>query len=332
MVKVSVIIPVYNVERYLSRCLDSCILQTFKDIEIICVNDGSTDSSLSILQAYANLDSRVKIITKENGGLSSARNVGIANSVGEYVLCVDSDDYISSIAVEKLYNNAVNNNSDVVIFDYFINHFESQKSHPVIMGEMKSYSENVIFNAELVSSDMYKYMHVCAWAKLYKREFLLSNNISYVEGIVYEDVPYMAEIYTKASRITYLPEMFYSYTVGRDSQIMSKNDETMFDVIKVYEHVDNSFKNSRYYDKYKYDVQLMKVMDFFKKFNTIKAELREKLFDTYRSLSLEIDFDYLEKKEGLLPIEKFYIVQFKNLLTANNYDDYMKVYQGVSYV
>ena len=106
MVKVSIVVPVYNVERYLARCLDSCLIQTFSDIEIICVNDGSTDSSLEILQAYANLDSRVKIITKDNGGLSSARNVGIENAVGEYILCVDSDDYISSTTIKSFKFNS----------------------------------------------------------------------------------------------------------------------------------------------------------------------------------------------------------------------------------
>lgn len=118
MAEVSIIVPVYNVESYLAKCLDSCINQNFTDMEIVCVNDGSNDSSVEILQAYSKFDSRIKIINKKNGGLSSARNAGIAEACGKYIMFVDSDDWISSDAVGKLYKNAEDNNSDVVIFDY----------------------------------------------------------------------------------------------------------------------------------------------------------------------------------------------------------------------
>lgn len=115
MAEVSIIVPVYNVASYLAKCLDSCINQNFTDMEIVCVNDGSTDSSVEILQAYSKFDSRIKIINKKNGGLSSARNAGIAEACGKYIMFVDSDDWISSDAVGKLYKNVEDNNSDVVI-------------------------------------------------------------------------------------------------------------------------------------------------------------------------------------------------------------------------
>ena len=105
-IKVSVIVPVYNCEKYLKKCLDSLVNQTLKDIEIICVNDGSTDNSGRILEEYT--DSRIKIITKENGGLSSARNAGIAVAKGEYLGFVDSDDWVDLDFYEKLYNTAKN--------------------------------------------------------------------------------------------------------------------------------------------------------------------------------------------------------------------------------
>ena len=113
MYKLSVIIPVYNVENYLRECLDSITSQTVKDIEIICIDDGSTDNSPKILKEYQKKDSRIKIITKENGGQASARNLGIKKAQGEYIAFIDSDDFIESEMLEKLYTKAKDNNLDI---------------------------------------------------------------------------------------------------------------------------------------------------------------------------------------------------------------------------
>ena len=109
MAKISVIVPCYNVEKYLEECLDSIVNQTFTDIEIICINDGSTDSTNRILDIYSNNDSRIKIITQTNKGLSASRNIGIENSNGEYILFIDSDDYLELTAFEEIYNIAKKN-------------------------------------------------------------------------------------------------------------------------------------------------------------------------------------------------------------------------------
>ena len=115
MPKVSVIIPVYNVEKYLSECLDSVVNQTLKDIEIICVNDGSPDGSAAILEEYAQKDNRIKVITQENRGLSEARNSGLKIASGEYIAFLDSDDYIDLKFFEQLYKRGIESNSDVVV-------------------------------------------------------------------------------------------------------------------------------------------------------------------------------------------------------------------------
>ena len=118
---VTIIIPVYNVSKYLRSCLDSVINQTYKDLEIICINDGSTDDSLEILKEYADKDNRMIIIDKENAGVSAARNDGINKSKGEYLFCIDSDDYIDNDFIEVFYNNAKKNNSDLVVLSTFWN-------------------------------------------------------------------------------------------------------------------------------------------------------------------------------------------------------------------
>ena len=118
---ISIIIPVYNVSKYLRACLDSVINQTYKDLEIICINDGSTDDSLEILEEYANKDNRIIIIDKKNAGVSAARNDGIDKAKGEYLFCMDSDDYIDNNFIEVFYNNAKKNNSDLVVLSSFWN-------------------------------------------------------------------------------------------------------------------------------------------------------------------------------------------------------------------
>lgn len=118
---VSIIIPVYNVSNYLTTCLESVINQTYKDLEIICINDGSADNSLEILKEYASKDKRIIIIDKKNAGVSAARNDGIEKSSGEYIFCMDSDDYIDNDFIEVFYNNAKKNNSDLVVLSTFWN-------------------------------------------------------------------------------------------------------------------------------------------------------------------------------------------------------------------
>ena len=119
MPKISVLIPIYNVEKYLRECLESLVNQTFQDIEFICINDGSTDSSLKILEEYAQKDSRIKIINKENSGYGASMNMGLDAASGEYIGIVESDDFVSSNMFEDLYNLAEKNNADIVKSDYY---------------------------------------------------------------------------------------------------------------------------------------------------------------------------------------------------------------------
>ena len=131
MPQISVIIPVYNVEPYLRQCLDSVVNQTFGDLQIICVNDGSTDGSLAILEQYAAADNRVEIVNKENGGLNSARNAGLDRVTGEYFAIVDSDDWIDLTAYEKLYARAKESDADMTLCGFNLIDFPVQKEIPL---------------------------------------------------------------------------------------------------------------------------------------------------------------------------------------------------------
>lgn len=172
---ISVIIPVYNVENYLGECLDSILNQSFKNLEVICVNDGSTDNSLKILESHAKNDSRVKIISQENNGPGYARNVGLKYAKGEYVLFVDSDDFISNDSLNDLYNNAVSNNSDLVLFDN--QEFdETENTFKFYSYIPEDYFANVNYNHFTFNymdvKDTVLNRYYIAASKLFKREFL----------------------------------------------------------------------------------------------------------------------------------------------------------------
>lgn len=326
MKKVSIIIPVYNVERYLARCIDSCINQTYNNIEIICVNDGSTDGSLNILEHYKILDSRIQIINKENGGLSSARNAGFAASVGDYILFVDSDDFISCDAIEHLVKNAEENSADVVIFDYFYAHVDRsmRKILTIIEWNDKRY-ENKSFNLSNVDKSAYLLIPVAAWCKLYRAEFLKENNITFFEGVIFEDVDYNAKILSKAERITYVNEPLYHYYVGRSDQIMSKNDESLFDVISVYLSAEKTLKQSKAFEKYKASFYLLVMRDLLMKLRIIKPELQELLYNKYKEMNLDIDYEIYEKG-NYNKVEKTYAALFKILNQSANYNDFLQVW------
>ncbi|GAA5819322.1 MAG: Pseudogene of glycosyltransferase [Methanobrevibacter sp. CfCl-M3] len=193
-IKVSVVIPVYNTNNiYLEKCLDSVINQTLKDIEIIIINDGSTDDSLKILEKYADIDCRIKIISKINEGLGAARKTGLDNANGEYIYFVDSDDWIFEDALFKLYENAVSNNSDIVILDiyeYDENNKKLSKNGDEIYNVSKYIDKNVDFNNYSFTINEIKPFLLNrgfgAWYKFYKHSFLKK-----YDDFIFQNTPFL---------------------------------------------------------------------------------------------------------------------------------------------
>lgn len=224
-VKVSVIIPIYNTEKYLNACLDSICNQTLTDIEIICINDGSTDSCGEILAQYEMRDDRIKIITQSNSGLSVARNKGLEVAKGEYIQFVDSDDRLVKNALEYASNVADKNNLDVFYFDaevcfesielkkkhsaYETYYNRSDKYNSIVSGEK-------LFTA-LINDDKYR---MAAWLQFSKRSFLDNSNIKFIEGIVHEDNHFTTTIMLEAKRVLHENKKLYVRRV-RDNSIMT---------------------------------------------------------------------------------------------------------------
>lgn len=224
-VKVSIIIPVYNVEQYISQCLDSLINQTLQEIEIICINDGSKDNSLNILKDYADKDSRIKIINKKNEGLSCARNDGLKAASGEYIGYVDSDDWVAEDFYEKLFIAAKKYNADIAAGNIV------RCGKLVRKYRIKYEKEELLTDGleKLKAAQIPKYNYV--WNKIYKRESLLKLDIPFPAGKVYEDIRWSIKVIYYLENLVTVPESNYYYRKNQNSivSVTKKSEKNMKD-------------------------------------------------------------------------------------------------------
>ena len=206
--KISVIVPVYNSGQYLKKCLDSLVNQTFKDYEIIVINDGSTDISQYIIDEYEIKYPFIKAFNKENGGMSSARNLGLDKASGDYIAFVDSDDFVETFFLEKMYNKAIETNSDVVICNYFALNEEKKNT---INCHMKFSSDEK--KEYLLSPPM-------VWNKLIKSNMF--NYIRYKEGIFYEDLDICVKLLSFINKVSFVDEPLYNYYLQHSGSVMTQ--------------------------------------------------------------------------------------------------------------
>lgn len=235
MPKVSVIIPIYNVEKYLARCLDSVLAQTFRDFEVICVNDGSTDKSLEILQQYAKKDERLKIITQENKGLSEARNVALDVAKGEFIAFADSDDYYAPNFLELLLNAQQNTGVDIVGCDFQKIYKTTDTLTPVSQVHLRVYNDAL---KVLLHKD--NFIHFNVWNKLYKREVI--GDMRFVPHIYYEDWVFNCCVFEKAQGFAWIKEKLYAYRMSNSSIMRSGfNEKKLQDYVHGIHEVHNYF-------------------------------------------------------------------------------------------
>lgn len=270
MAEVSIIVPVYQVEKYIRQCVDSILAQTFTDFELILVDDGSKDMSGKICDEYAGMDGRVKVIHKENGGLSDARNIGMDQAVGHYFMFVDSDDYIAPTMVECLYENISNEKADIAACNYLY-FFENDRK--------KDFSTNI--NAEILTGKEIFYnrknernygVWTVAWNKLYKKETF--GKVRFRFGKYHEDEFWANDIYQMDIKVVMIPECLYYYR-QRDNSIMGKkNIEKNFDIIEAFqERIYIYLKNEKYADQaYKVMVYSLEYLEESKRLATNNNE------------------------------------------------------------
>ena len=251
--KVSIIVPIYNVEDYLECCLESILKQTYTNLEIVLVNDGSTDSSLNICKKYLKKDKRIVLVDKPNGGLSDARNVGLDNATGEYVIFVDSDDFLAKDAVEKLYG-AINERDVQFVTANFI--FVSNDGTP-----WKSPMFNSRFESCKLSIDEYKksfyLMNSGVWNKIFRKKFLDENKLKFQVGLPAEDAIFTTLAFMKAKESYYIKDIVYNYRqrdVKKGNLSISTNCSVSYfeGISKAYKIVYNNFKKNDKMNFYRY--------------------------------------------------------------------------------
>lgn len=233
--KISIIVPVYNVEKYLPKCIESILNQSFKNFELILINDGSTDKSGEICNKYSEIDKRIKVIHNKNIGLAGTRNVGLKISKGEYIGFIDSDDYISEDMFKLLYNSCIEENSDIST----IGICEVDENYAKI---------NEFIPKDIKFSELLKRAHACN--KLYKKSLFIQNNLFYKEGRYYEDLELIPKIFILAKKISYVNHIGYFY-LQRSNSITHSMDNKILDNLWAYTQIKYFLENNGIYGEYR---------------------------------------------------------------------------------
>ncbi len=256
--KVSVIVPVYNTEEYLPKCLESLLNQTEKDIEIICVNDSSTDGSLSILKKYAKRDKRLKYFTVPNGGAGAARNRGLEKATGEFIYFFDSDDVAEEHLLEKALKRAEETSADIVAFHGY--QFEDGKKESAKFKAgfnqklLKQYLEAGTFSYKDFNNSIMSVVNVVPWNKLYRAEFIKGLPFGFDEISSTNDISFSALSVAAAREIAVIDESLVYYRVSRKDSITSKKETKLYNVVTAVNSVVKGAKEFRYYSEIKYAV------------------------------------------------------------------------------
>ena len=323
MVKLSIIIPVYNVENYISQCLESIFSQSFKDFEIICVNDGSSDNSLGVLQNFKAKDDRIIIIDKKNEGSGIARNAGLAIAKGDYVYFVDGDDWIADNALEKMVSKADELNTDILIFgglscyetksyncprllrereELLNEHSEFSNSGEGCLSYKKKYGGysadklpkkylNKVFSSKDIKKDIFKFPST-AWTKLYRHDFLIKNNIKFQDIKAGQDqLPFFHSM-IKAERIALLPQNLYCYRKNRKGAVTAAKKKKNFSPVYVFYGIEEMLKSENLLDEYKnifVNKYLSKATSWLGKF---QDDLKSEYYSEYMKLLEHVKKEY----------------------------------------
>ena len=328
-VKISIVLPVYNVATYLRKCLDSLVNQTFEDFEVICVNDGSTDLSLGILEGYSLTDSRFKIITQENQGLSGARNTGIQHVQGDYILFVDSDDWLEETALEQLYEHVEGFNSDITMFKF--KYYNENSS---------DFSEGPFTNLEVIDPSFFTgnfyYMDVldiifkishAPFNKLYKTSFLKDMDAQFSYGSYYEDLEFFYKVFLKAKKVSVLPEYLYFYRI-RDESISTSGDEGSFDIFNVLETTKQNLIDNDIYDRVKDEWLMFIIVNLKYVYLRLKDNLKDQFIQEMKDKFDEYELGDVVFNENWHYEDRAF---YESINVANTYTEFNLSYEKVSY-
>ncbi len=324
-VKVSVIMSLYNVEFYMRVAIESVLNQTLSDIELICINDGSSDFSLQTAQEYAKKDARVKIITyEESKGQAYARNRGIDIACGKYIGFVDGDDWIESTMLEKLYENAEKNEAEVTCCSAALYNELTQecdfKNAYYNMSLMPSDLDNRVFSHEDTKNLLTGCINVALWNKLYRLDFMNENKIRFPEFFIYEDMPFFYEVWFKAKRITLIRDCCYYYRVNRSGSTMSKIGNKVLDRPEMMALAYEMFKKLPYFEEIKTQVAAWIIDDLFHRYTLVEARYRKEFFFLMKKLFKNLDLEGVDIEQ----LSKCYCYKEYCNCVEMKYDDFVR--------
>ena len=321
--KVSVIVPVFNSEDLLGNCLESIENQSLKDIEIICVDDGSSDGSFDILNQFSSKDARFKIYQQENSGAGSARNKGIEESCGEYILFVDSDDYIESETCEMLYEQASRLDCDLILFNS-MRHFSNDRNLALIhfkKNDEINYQIRV-FDYEYFRDRIFDGEYGVIWNKLYKSSFIRDNNITFPKHKIYNDVEFHIKTTLLAKKISYVDGTFYHYNRSghaslQTSFVKTSNAMVFFDVL--YGLVDFLVEVDMF-DEFRKEFVNFTIFELRNKLKSIDEDSKQEFFEKTKEFyySLELSSDEVNS----IPYE--YFMHFIFVVNSKDYEEFIK--------
>lgn len=244
--KLSIIVPIYNSEKFLDECIESILNQTFKDFELILVNDGSKDNSLSICKKWKDIDNRIVIIDKENGGVSSARNIGIVKAKGDYIGFIDSDDYIEPNMYEELIKPLEKNDIDIVICKLKIPNKKQGYNFIYPIDTVFNFSDNLEWKKLFYQGELETF----PVNKIYKKAFILNNNVTFPNYPIYEDYIFIQNLYINNPIIYFIDKELYYYRPVINSAVQKYYSQRLEIVINIYI---NNLKLNKIYDNNIYE-------------------------------------------------------------------------------
>ena len=323
MVEISVIIPVYNCEEFLDDSVGGILNQTFDDLEVICVDDGSTDSSLDRLNEFARNDSRVRVFHQENQGGGNARNFALTKATGKYLYFMDADDIIYPEALEACYKLCEENDLDFMLFkaiSYFEDIGKYEEHEYFTMSKLYECVGDGVFGFEDVGDLIFNFS-VTPWGKLYNREFVMNSGAQFAHQLSFHDNKFFFEMLFNSKRIMFLNETYYVRRIHSNSLIGSRNKK-FFNVYLAYDQIFEIFRKYNHFEEYKGPLYNWKTNILYFRFEKIHEEYKQLFLDRFREeLEKMVDAEGKEQAEELLNPENKVI--YDNIFKSDTYKEFI---------
>lgn len=281
--KLSIIVPVYGVEKYIDKCLNSLVKQSLKEIEIIVVNDGTKDNSQKIIDKYVKkYPDKIKSYIKENGGQGSARNYGLKKTTGEYIGYVDSDDFVEKDMYKKLYNKAKENNYDIVVCgNYNVSEDYQNKNIDAFINNYNTDLENIFFGKMAV------------WNKIYKRDILIKNKLEFKEKVWYEDLAFTLKAIMNSNTFAFIDEPLYDYLIREGSTMNNSNVQRNLEILDAFNDILSYIQHNKK-EEYFSKIEFLAIDHIY--ISAIVRVLKAEADDKVKRETINKLLDYMNKK------------------------------------